>query len=477
MSDADNEPVPRGAITYTIVESGSERGKAKLVSSDGYCFTFKRQLKNGTVEWRCSVRGKNNPCSVVVRQTGDTFNSTGVSAHTHPARPGILTAVQVKAHCKNKGKVEVFESANNIVSSINNQLSDPSQPEGARSNHNTLIRIINRARASCRPKDPSDLTFDLDLDYLEETIPEEFFRRTVIVGGKKHFIFCTTKQANYLVKGKTWYLDGTFKVVKQPFYQLLSIHCFVKNEDCMKQIPLCFVIMSGKRSKDYTAVLKAVTEILPATPSVSSFVVDFEAGLWKGIRSIFNDPMIKGCAYHFTQALWRKVQELGLQTLYCRRDNVYKIVKKVLALPFLPHEDIEEAFCELSGKVGVIGPVREFMDYVRETWLTHRIWKVENWSVFGRSIRTNNDVEGWHHKLNKSAKKGNLPFYLLINLLYLEAKEIPNQVKLVKEGKLKRRQRKQVKEIQGRIMGVWNDYNERKITTSQLLKKCAYIYV
>ena len=85
------------------------------------------------------------------------------------------------------------------------------------------------------------------------------------------------------------YLDGTFKVVKQPFYQLLSIHCFFKNEDCMKQFPLCFVIMSGKSSKDYTAVLKAVTEILPATPSVSSFVVDFEAGLWKGIRSVFND--------------------------------------------------------------------------------------------------------------------------------------------------------------------------------------------
>ncbi|MPC25278.1 hypothetical protein E2C01_018384 [Portunus trituberculatus] len=133
LSDEDNEPVPSAAITYNIVECGSEWGKAKLVSSDG------------------------------------------AVSHTHPARPGIHTAVQIKAQCKNKGKVEVFESANNIVSSINNQLSDPSQPEAARANHNTLIRIINRARASYWPKDPSDLTFDLDLDYLEETIPEEFF--------------------------------------------------------------------------------------------------------------------------------------------------------------------------------------------------------------------------------------------------------------------------------------------------------------
>ncbi|MPC13132.1 hypothetical protein E2C01_005852 [Portunus trituberculatus] len=39
----------------------------------------------------------------------------------------------------------------------------------------TVIRTLNRARASC----PSDLSFDLDLDYLEETIPEEFFRTVV----------------------------------------------------------------------------------------------------------------------------------------------------------------------------------------------------------------------------------------------------------------------------------------------------------
>ncbi|KAK8375193.1 hypothetical protein O3P69_012659 [Scylla paramamosain] len=43
----------------------------------------------------------------------------------------------------------------------------------ARPNHNTLIRTLNRARASCQPKDPSDLSFELDLGYLEETIPED----------------------------------------------------------------------------------------------------------------------------------------------------------------------------------------------------------------------------------------------------------------------------------------------------------------
>ena len=45
-----------------------------------------------------------------------------------------------------------------------------------------------------------------------------------------------------------------------------------------------------------------------------------------------------------------------------------------------------------------------------------RGWPVPSWSVFNQAIWTNNDVEGWHHKLNWKARKGNLQFYLLITL-------------------------------------------------------------
>ncbi|KAH3787858.1 hypothetical protein DPMN_165989, partial [Dreissena polymorpha] len=44
-----------------------------------------------------------------------------------------------------------------------------------------------------------------------------------------------------------------------------------------------------------------------------SFVVDYEAGLWQAIRAVFPQPDIHGCAFHFGQALYRKVQEFGLQ--------------------------------------------------------------------------------------------------------------------------------------------------------------------
>ena len=37
---------------------------------------------------------------------------------------------------------------------------------------------------------------------------------------------------------KHWYMDSTFKVIKEPFGQLFAIHGFVSSGDHLKQVPL-----------------------------------------------------------------------------------------------------------------------------------------------------------------------------------------------------------------------------------------------
>ena len=103
-------------------------------------------------------------------------------------------------------------------------------------------------------------------------------------------------------------------------------------------------------------------------------------------------------------------------------------------------------------------------------------WPITSWSVFGRSIRTNNDTEGWHHHLNRKAKKGNLPFYVLLKLLAKQAVAVPLQVKLVTEGKLRRSQRKRTRETQGKLFALWKLYADNSLSVSRLLKKCGAIY-
>lgn len=138
---------------------------------------------------------------------------------------------------------------------------------------------------------------------------ELIFQSTCVfqIRGRRHLVFASDKQLELLQQSKTWYIDGTFKLCRQPFTQLLTLNAFVKNDDHVKQVPLVFVIMSGQKRRDYRAVLDAVTSILPRPPRVTKVMLDFEKAVWSALRQTLPNVQLKGCSFHWTQALWRKV--------------------------------------------------------------------------------------------------------------------------------------------------------------------------
>jgi hypothetical protein len=113
----------------------------------------------------------------------------------------------------------------------------------------------------------------------------------------------------------------------------------------------------------------------------------------------------------------------------------------------------------------------KLMDYINNTWINASTWKPAPWTVYRQSVRTNNDVVGWHHRIDRKAQKPNLQMYILIVLLHKEARLLPIQLKMVTEGKLRRYQRKKTKELQYRIFALCDKYSEEEITVNQLLKK------
>ena len=475
LEDSDVDPdlpdQPHQVETsYHLVLEGTIRGKTKLVTNTGYTFNVRKRRPNGTIDWQCTVRRKDHRCKASVIQRDGAF-FPGLHGHNHPGEFGVLASTQIQSRVKQMARENLFRPASAIINEVllDERVDEnpcPSLPKPV-----NMARATNRMRQQLRPEDPTDLSFELS----EENIPDGFLKSDVSSNGKRHLIFATRQQLQQLVKSKNWYVDGTFKLCRQPFSQLFTINAFVRSSEQAKQVPLLFALMSGRRQCDYRAVLQAAIDLLPSPPEVRSITLDFETALWNMFRDLLPSVSLKGCLFHWTQALWRKVQELGLEPPYRNDSRTYKYIRKLMALPFLPAARILPEFQRLKDGARTAS-LEALVQYVENNWISSTVWPPAAWSVYMLPIRTNNDVEGWHNSLNRRANnRVHLPFYLLVELLHQEARLVSIQIKLVSDGKLSRIQRKKYRLLQSKIFKYWEDFNNDEITARRLLKRCSYL--
>ena len=74
-----------------------------------------------------------------------------------------------------------------------------------------------------------------------------------------------------------------------------------------------------------------------------------------------------------------QIQELGLQRPYQTDNGTYTYLRKVMALPFLPHGEIEPMFVQLHAQA-TTATLQRFMEYISETW-TGAYWFGKTWGV------------------------------------------------------------------------------------------------
>ena len=203
--------------------------------------------------------------------------------------------------------------------------------------------------------------------------------------------------------------------------------------------------MSGKRAQDYKAIFKALKKSMKHF-QIEEVVMDFEAGMWSGFRAMFPCVRVKGCVFHWVQAVWRHIQGVGLQEAYNKDAGIHTFLRKLMALPFIPHEHVLRVFLQLAS-LASDEKLKQICTYIHNTWISGNMWPPSASSVFQQNIRTNNDVEGWHHKLNKRAGRGQIQFYLLLDLLYEESKFVEAQARLVQEDKISRMQRREYRRV------------------------------
>ena len=111
------------------------------------------------------------------------------------------------------------------------------------------------------------------------------------------------------------FMDGTYKCCPKFFSRLYTIHG-LKNGH---YIPLVYALLSGKSESTYRHCISAVIEFCSkhGCQFKHSIVhVDFELSVINVMKEFFPDVIIKGCRFHLAQALWRKIQNIGLSVEY-----------------------------------------------------------------------------------------------------------------------------------------------------------------
>ena len=86
----------------------------------------------------------------------------------------------------------------------------------------------------------------------------------------------------------------------------------------MEEMHACgFVLMPNRLKKSYVQVCKALRDnSTEYTMNPDIIISDFEIGAMNAFKEVFPNTTIKGCHFHYTQAIWRNIQENGLCAWY-----------------------------------------------------------------------------------------------------------------------------------------------------------------
>ena len=74
-------------------------------------------------------------------------------------------------------------------------------------------------------------------------------------------------------------------MVRKPFAQMFSFHDFITTGNSTKQVSLAFVLMSARRTADYTAMIQGILAVLAGQAAVQKLVLDIEAAAWQAFRA------------------------------------------------------------------------------------------------------------------------------------------------------------------------------------------------
>jgi len=281
-------------------------------------------------------------------------------------------------------------------------------------------------------------------------------------------IFGTHDNIRLLETTAHWFLDGTFKTSPALFVQLYTVHALVNR----RTIPCVYALLQNKTQATYLELFEKLTT-LNANLKPASIMVDFEMAVITTLERVFPDSEIKGCFFHLSQNIYRKIQESGLQQRYQEDSDFALKLRMIPALAFVPTVDVVEAFEELSE---ILPPeCRPITDYFEDSYIgrpqrrgrRQSTYALGMWNMHLRSEnelpKTNNSVEGWHRSFQSNVGSFHPTIWKFIG--FIQREQALQQVHCAQflAGHPSQPPRKKYADSNARILTIVRSYNERNV--------------
>ena len=143
----------------------------------------------------------------------------------------------------------------------------------------------------------------------------------ILDGKDRLLMFASDWSIRFLGTCVQWHSDGTYKCRPLLFAQVYIIFGFNN-----VMIPCVYCLTTKQDEHVYTKILehlRCIAEQKGIDLHPARLTCDFELAAINAFRNMFPSLHISRCFFHFSQSLWRKIQELGL-TRYVKYSNLTK---------------------------------------------------------------------------------------------------------------------------------------------------------
>ena len=126
-------------------------------------------------------------------------------------------------------------------------------------------------------------------------------------------IFATEHNLRFLSRhGRIIFFDGTFRSCPHTYNQISTVHALVQDH----AVVLVICLMVNRDIGSYRQVIQVLkNKILEVTNRrwrPTNVISDFEQASMTAFETEFPRITVKGCYFHFNQALWRAIQRYNL---------------------------------------------------------------------------------------------------------------------------------------------------------------------